>query len=68
MTPTPPGGAAPGERREDMKYIYSESLNDMVVESFYWNGHHYTWNDTDCVFYNDKSDEDYWMMVPDDAY
>lgn len=64
----PPGGVAPGERREDMKYIYSHSLNDMVVESFYWNGRHYTWNDADCVFYNDKSDEDYWMTVPDDAY
>ncbi len=51
-----------------MKYIYSHSLDDMVVESFYWNDQHYTWNDADCVFYNDKSDEDYWMTVPDNAY
>ena len=51
-----------------MEYIYSESLNDMVVKAFYWNGRHYTWNDADCVFYSDESDEDYWMTVPDDAY
>ena len=51
-----------------MEYIYSESLNDMVVKSFFWNGSHYTWNDADCVFYNDESDDDYWMTVPDDAY
>lgn len=51
-----------------MRYIYSDSLDDMVVESFYWNARHYTWNDADCVFYNDESEEDYWMTVPDDAY
>lgn len=51
-----------------MKYTYSKSLNDMVVESFYWNGRHYTWHDEDCVYYNDETDEDYWMTVPDDAY
>lgn len=57
-----------GEGGEDMEYIYSESLNDMVVKSFFWNGSHYTWNDADCVFYNDESDDDLWMTVPDDAY
>ena len=51
-----------------MKYIYSHSLDDMVVESFYCNGQHYTWNDADCVFYNDATEEDFWMTVPDDAY
>lgn len=54
-------------RGEIMRYIYSESLDDMVVESFHWNGRRYAWNDEDSVFYSDKN-EDYLMTVPDDAY
>ncbi len=57
-----------GEKEEKMKYIYSESLGYMVVELFRWNGRLYKWNDLDCVFYNEESDEDYFMTVPDDAY
>ena len=51
-----------------MRYIYSHSLDDMVVESFHWNGKLYKWHDLDCVYYSEESDEDYWMTVPDDAY
>lgn len=51
-----------------MKYIYSEILGYMVVESFRWNGKLYKWNDFYCVFYSEESDEDYFMTVPDDAY
>lgn len=51
-----------------MKYIYSESLGYTVVESFHWNGHLYTWNDADRVYYSDGKDRDYFMTVPDDAY
>ena len=51
-----------------MKYIYSESLGYMVVESFHWNSHLYTWNDADRRYYSEEDNEDYWMTVPDDAY
>lgn len=51
-----------------MEYIFSQSLNDMVVDSFQWNGKLYKWNDSDCVFYSEESEEDYFMTVPDDAY
>lgn len=34
----------------------------MIIESFYLNGKHYTWNDLDCVYYNDKTDEEYYTI------
>lgn len=40
-------------------YIYSDSLEEMVVKSFFYGKKHYTWNDFDCVYYEDDSDEDY---------
>lgn len=50
-----------------MKYIYSNSLDDIIINSFWWQNKHYTWNDIDCVYYNDNDEEDYWMTIPDNA-
>lgn len=45
-------------------YIYSDSLEEMVVKSFFYKKKHYTWNDFDCVYYEDSSDEDYLSDIP----
>ena len=57
--------------------IYSDSLCEMVVAGFtrqkvYFGNDgikkcrpiHYTWNDEDCVYYSDDTDEDFYMEVP----
>lgn len=49
-----------------MKYIYSHSLDDIVLKAFYYKGKHYTWNDIDCVYYDDDTEENYFMDVPFD--
>lgn len=47
------------------RYIYSESLDEMVLASFIWHGHKYEWNDIDCVYYDETAgDESYLMEVP----
>lgn len=48
-------------------YIYSDSLEQMVIRSFYYKNKHYTWNDLDCVYYSDESEEDYFFEIPDNA-
>ena len=47
--------------------IYSDSLECMVHKGFTYKGKHYTWNDADCVYYWDESDDDYYMEIPDRA-
>lgn len=50
-----------------MMYIYSDSLDEMVLKSFIYKGKRYIWNDLDCVYYNADSDEDWFMEVPETA-
>lgn len=38
-------------------YIFSESLGELVIYGFMYNGRHYTWNDMDCVYYRDDVDD-----------
>lgn len=45
-------------------YIYSDSLDEMVVKSFFYKKKHYTWNDFDCIYYEDDSEEDYLSDIP----
>lgn len=56
-----------------MGYIYSDSLCQMVQRGFTRvkireNGKkyskHYSWNDSDCVYYNDDVDDDFYMEIP----
>lgn len=47
-----------------MKHIYSESLGEMVVKEFEFKGKKYVWNDMDCLYYSEESDEDYLYEVP----
>ncbi len=43
-----------------MKYIYSNSLDCMVIRQFIYKRHTWVWNDTDCVYYRSDTDE-YWL-------
>ena len=47
--------------------MWSDSLEEMVHVGFTYNINHYSWNDEDCLFYNDDTDEDYFMEAPDNA-
>ena len=47
--------------------IYSDSLECMVHKGFSYHHSHYTWNDEDCVYWNDDTDDDYYMEIPSDA-
>ena len=49
------------------KYIYSDSLNEMVVREFKKKKKKYEWDDLDLVYYNVDSDEDYFQEVPKGA-
>lgn len=49
------------------KYIYSDSLNEMVVREFTYKNKKYEWDDLDLVYYNVDSDEDYFQEVPKGA-
>lgn len=62
------------------KMVYSNSLDCMVVKGFtvytvyidkrgleaykLGKGKHYTWNDEDCLYYYDESDEEYYDGIP----
>lgn len=48
--------------------VYSDSFDEMVQKDFTYKGNKYTWNDSDCVYYNDNGDEDdYFMEIPEGA-
>lgn len=38
-------------------YIYSDSLGEMVVKAFIYKGERFEWNDTDCLYYSEHTDE-----------
>lgn len=48
-------------------YIYSISLDGMVLKTVECNGKTYSWNDIDCVYYNDNGDENDYLML-DERY
>lgn len=50
-------------------YIWSDSLSQMVVAKFKnKRGETYSWNDSDCLYYNDNGDEEDWYMeIPESA-
>ena len=51
-----------------MKMVYSDSLDEMVVQQFTYKGHLYVWNDEDCVYYDEtEGDESYLFEVPANA-
>ena len=48
--------------------VYSDSFDEMVQKDFTYKGNKYTWNDSDCVYYNDNGDEeDFFMEIPEGA-
>ena len=48
--------------------VYSDSFDEMIQKEFTYKGNKYTWNDSDCVYYNDNGDEDdYFMEIPEGA-
>lgn len=48
--------------------VYSDSFDEMIQKDFTYKGNKYTWNDIDCVYYNDNGDEeDFFMEIPEGA-
>lgn len=52
-----------GETRME-KMIYSNSLGEMVNAGFTKGKYHYTWNDSDCLYYNDEIEDIYYIEIP----
>lgn len=44
-------------------YIYSNSLESMILKRFKYKGKIHEWNDYDCVYYWGEADGDYFMEV-----
>lgn len=53
--------------RYDCKKVWSKSLQDFVTSGFTVGDEHYTWNDRDCLYYWDDSDEYWYSEVPYNA-
>lgn len=45
-------------------YIYSDSLGEMVVKAFIYKGERFEWNDTDCLYYSEHTDERWFEDIP----
>lgn len=50
-----------------MEYIYSDSLNEMVIKAFMYKGIKYEWHDLDCIYYSTLTDADWFDGIPKDA-
>lgn len=50
----------------EYKMVYSDSLENMVCKGFTIGKmkKHYTWNDSDCTYYSDESDEYSYQSIP----
>ncbi len=46
------------------RYIWSDSLEELIVKGFTFRGHHYTWNDLDMVWWRDDVDDRYYDDIP----
>lgn len=53
---------------KDMKpapgYIYSDSLGEMIVKAFVYKGERFKWNDADCLYYSEHTDERWFEDIP----
>lgn len=49
------------------RMVYSSSLDEIVVKEFICMGRKYIWNDLDCVYYWEESDESWFYEVPTKA-
>ncbi|SDZ24154.1 hypothetical protein [Tindallia californiensis] len=48
-----------------LSVIYSKSLEEAIVYEFIWMKQLYRWNDANCVYYNESTgDESYLMELP----
>ena len=52
--------------------VYSEMLGGMIIKGFYMkkkNGEsrHYTWNESDCVYWADDVDDRFYYELPKNA-
>lgn len=45
-------------------YIYSDSLEEMVVKAFIYKGERFEWNDSDCLYYSELTDERWFECLP----
>jgi hypothetical protein len=49
------------------RMTWSVVLKDCVYAGFTYKKKHYEWDDIDCLYYSDISDEDYFTKVPENA-
>ena len=47
-----------------VKMIWSENQESMVVKGFTYKGKHYTWCESDELYYRDDVDDSYFMEIP----
>ena len=47
--------------------VWSKNLNDLVVREFFYRGDKYIWNEDDCVYYHEDTNEKYFMEMPKNA-
>lgn len=45
-------------------YGYSEGEDMVIIQTFKYKGHKYTWHEDDCVYYHDEIDGKYLYEVP----
>lgn len=50
-----------------MKTIYSDYLEKKIPVGFTVDTVHYSWCEEDLVYWNDETEEDYYMEVPTNA-
>lgn len=48
----------------NIKFIYSESLEKWIIGKFKYCDVWYVWNDFDCIYYSEDSDENYFVSLP----
>lgn len=46
----------------NVKFIYSQSIEDYVIDKFIYKNTLYEWNEDDCVYYSTDSDEDFLIV------
>lgn len=42
--------------------VWSDSLEEFVVQSFTYNGHYYLWNDDYAVYYDETADDESFLF------
>lgn len=53
--------------KDYFKYIYSDSLDEIVIKQFTYKNKTYEWNVADMLYYNVDEDDDWFEEIPKGA-